>query len=207
MLKEDDLVGVHCRLSPGGSSFHRQADRACQELRRPSGHRHRERAAAQRTAQRTRPTEAWSSRRRRRRCCRLSQALPAILSRCLRPCWRTPSASARPNSVTLYLCEGDGFRAIGDAQRATRLSGGARRGRPSASETLAFGCGQHKAGVPDRRCDVGTRLHRARSICRCCRRAWRCSHVSCCSDAERRRTRSASFTSSAKKFALHRQAD
>ena len=37
-------------LPPGSSSLHRQADRACQELRRPGRHRHRERAAAQRTA-------------------------------------------------------------------------------------------------------------------------------------------------------------
>ena len=37
-------------LPPGGSSVHRQADRAGAELRRPGRHRHREHAAAQRAA-------------------------------------------------------------------------------------------------------------------------------------------------------------
>ena len=43
---------VH-RVPPRSSSVHRQADRPGHELRRPSRHRHRERAAAERTAQRT----------------------------------------------------------------------------------------------------------------------------------------------------------
>ena len=42
-------------------------------------------------------TEFWSSRLPRRRCSRLSLALPAILSQCSRLCWRTPFASAPPN--------------------------------------------------------------------------------------------------------------
>ena len=50
MLKEDELIGVVHRVSPGSSSIHRQADRTGQELRRPSCHRHRERAVAQRAA-------------------------------------------------------------------------------------------------------------------------------------------------------------
>ena len=41
---------AHVLLPPRSSSLHRQADRASTELRRPSSHRHRERAAAQRTA-------------------------------------------------------------------------------------------------------------------------------------------------------------
>ena len=40
----------HRHLPPGGAAVHRQADRAGAELRRPGGHRHRERAAAQRAA-------------------------------------------------------------------------------------------------------------------------------------------------------------
>ena len=39
----------------------------------------------------------WSSRRRRRKFSRSSAALPAILSRCLQPYWRMPSASATPS--------------------------------------------------------------------------------------------------------------
>ena len=50
MLKDDEL-DWHYRHSPSRSaSLHRQADRIGQELRRSSRHRHRERAAAQRTA-------------------------------------------------------------------------------------------------------------------------------------------------------------
>ena len=40
----------------------------------------------------------WSSRQRPRKCSVSSRALPAIFSRCLQPCWRTPSASATPSS-------------------------------------------------------------------------------------------------------------
>ena len=50
MLKDDELVGVIRHLPPGGAPVHRQADRAGAELRRAGRHRHREHAAAQRTA-------------------------------------------------------------------------------------------------------------------------------------------------------------
>ena len=50
MLKEDKLIGAISDLPPGGTTVHRQADRAGQEFRRPGRHRHRERAAAQRAA-------------------------------------------------------------------------------------------------------------------------------------------------------------
>ena len=40
----------------------------------------------------------WSSRLQRRRCCKSSAARPAILSRCLQPCWPKPYASATPDS-------------------------------------------------------------------------------------------------------------
>jgi two-component system, NtrC family, sensor kinase len=45
-------------------------------------------------------TKLWSNRRQRRTCSRLSQVLPAILSRSLRPCWRTRYASATPSLET-----------------------------------------------------------------------------------------------------------
>ena len=78
-------------VPPRSSSLHRQADRTGHELRRPGRHRHRERAAAQRTApahddlpseQQTATSEVLQV---------ISAALPAILSRCLRPCWRSRS--------------------------------------------------------------------------------------------------------------------
>ena len=54
-------------------------------------------AEQQRTRELTNP---WSSRRPRRRCSRLSAALQAIFSQCLRPCWRKLYASATPSLET-----------------------------------------------------------------------------------------------------------
>ena len=48
--RTSELVGAIVHLPPGGATVHRQADRAGAELRRPGRHRHREHAAAQRTA-------------------------------------------------------------------------------------------------------------------------------------------------------------
>ena len=53
MLKEDRTGRRHRHLPPGGTTVHRQADRAGAELRRAGRHRHREHPAAQRAAQRT----------------------------------------------------------------------------------------------------------------------------------------------------------
>ena len=52
MLKETELaVGAINIYRQVGATLHRQANRTATELRRPSRHRHREHAAAQRTAQ------------------------------------------------------------------------------------------------------------------------------------------------------------
>ena len=50
MLKENELIGCNCYLPPGSTPVHRQANRAGQEFRRPSRHRHREHPTAQRAA-------------------------------------------------------------------------------------------------------------------------------------------------------------
>ena len=50
MLKDERAGRRHRHLPPGGPAVHRQADRAGAELRRAGRHRHREYAAAQRTA-------------------------------------------------------------------------------------------------------------------------------------------------------------
>ena len=50
MLKDNELIGVFSLIPSGGTSLYRKADCACHELRRPSRHRHRERAPARRTA-------------------------------------------------------------------------------------------------------------------------------------------------------------
>ena len=49
----------------------------------------------------------WSSRRQRRRCCALSQALPVICSRCLRQCWRMQFASATQTFGNIYRWDGE----------------------------------------------------------------------------------------------------
>ena len=87
-------------VPPGSSSLHRQTDRAGQELRRPSCHRYRERAAAQRTgsAQSTRSSRTATSEVLQV----ISSARRAILSRCSQPCWRTPRASATRQFGNIY---------------------------------------------------------------------------------------------------------
>ena len=50
MLKDDELIGTIGIYSPECPALYRQADRTGQELCRPGRHRHREHAAAQRTA-------------------------------------------------------------------------------------------------------------------------------------------------------------
>ena len=52
---------------------------------------------------------------------RSSPARPASWSRCSRPCWRTPRASARPTSAICLLYDGEAFRAVAHAQCAARL--------------------------------------------------------------------------------------
>ena len=97
MLKESELVGVHCHLPHRSASVHRQADRAGQELRRPSRHRHREHAAAQRA-----DGNRWSSRRRPRRCFKVIRSSPANWSRSSMQCWRTQLAFARPSLAYMF---------------------------------------------------------------------------------------------------------
>ena len=88
-------------LPPGSAALHRQADRAGAELRRPGRHRHREHAAAQRTAPAHRRSHriAGAADRDQRDAAASSRALPATCSRCSRPSLRTRSAHLRSQIV------------------------------------------------------------------------------------------------------------
>ena len=94
-------------VPPRSSSVYRQADRAGQELRRSSRHRHRERAVAQRTATIAGAADghvggAPSYLKLPRRSC----------SQCLQPCWRTLFASATPSSATFYRWDGEALHLV-----------------------------------------------------------------------------------------------
>ena len=66
--------------------------------------------------QRTRElTNRWSSRPPRQKCSRSSAARPAILSRCLQPCWRMLYASATPNSEISFAGTAMAFACWRDA--------------------------------------------------------------------------------------------
>ena len=58
-----------------------------------------------------------SSRPRHRRCCKSSAARPATCSRCSRPCWRMPSASATPS---LEISIAGTARSCTSSRRTTR---------------------------------------------------------------------------------------
>ena len=92
LRKDDALLGVHHRASPGGATVHRQADRALAELRRAGGHRDGERAADHRDAR-----GIGAADRDRRGACRSSIPRPAISRRCSTRCWRRRCDCARPH--------------------------------------------------------------------------------------------------------------
>ena len=92
LLNKGEMIGAFFLSRQEVRPFTEKQIELVQELRCSGCHRYRERAAAQRTAQRTSapPTsrKRYSSRRLLRRCFRSSVAPPAIFSRYLRQCWR-----------------------------------------------------------------------------------------------------------------------
>ena len=67
-------------------------------------------------------TSRWSSRPRRRRCSRSSQARRASWSRCFKRCWRMPRASATRNSAPCSATTAMSFTSVPMHKRAARLS-------------------------------------------------------------------------------------
>ena len=140
MLKDNELVGAIAIYRQEVRPFTDKQIELVTELRRPGRHRHREHAAAQRTA---------PAHRRSHRVAGAAdgdlggaeshlQFARANLSRCFRRCWRTPRASASAKFGNLFLVEGDAFRTRRAAWRAAglcRRSPGANRIiRPTAWE-------------------------------------------------------------------------
>ena len=119
----------------------------------------------------------WSSRRQRRRCFKLSAALLAILSQCLRPCWRMPCASAMPHSATSTA----GTATVCILLRRTtrrlpsrRLAGLAIL-RPGPENPVASNDDDKDRCSHRRRCSDCRLTLTTRTGCRRSRRTWRCS--------------------------------
>ena len=105
LRKDDELLGVISRLSPGGAAVFRQADRAVAELRGAGGHRDGECAADHRDAR-----GAGAADRDRRGAGRSSTPRPATSRRCStrcskrrRGCARHPSAFSEPGTVSAFI--------------------------------------------------------------------------------------------------------
>ena len=104
MLKENELVGVIGIYRRGGPPLHRQADRAGAEFRPQAVIAIENTRPAQRTAE-----SRYNSRPRPRMYSRSSLARPATWTRCSKPSWRMPPASARPSSGSFGFERAMGF--------------------------------------------------------------------------------------------------
>ena len=98
LMREGTTIGVFSLTRDKVNPFNeKQIELATTFAIKPSS-RSRTRGCLRRSSSvRGNSPNRWSNRPPHRRCCRLSQAPPAILSRCLKPCWRMPSASAAPS--------------------------------------------------------------------------------------------------------------
>ena len=128
MLKENELIGAFILYRQEVRPFTDKQIELVTELRRPSRHRHRERAAAQRTAQRTTTSRGVGAADSDVGGASSYQQLPRrSCSRCLRPCWRKPSAFATPRLATSTAGTASLLHARRDARYIASASRSARR--------------------------------------------------------------------------------
>ena len=169
------------------AAVHRQADRAGHDLRRPGGHRHRERAAVRRGAGAHRRSERVAGAADRdRRGAQGHQPLDrSICSRCSTRWSRSRRGCARPTSALMFRCDG---RALS----TSRANYGFRRTIEDSSERTPIAPGRRHAGRPGRRCE-GRAVHipdvladpeyTLRRIAERRRRPHRCLACRCCAKA------------------------
>ena len=98
LLRDGVPIGVICLVAHRGQAVHRQADRAGQDLRRPGGHRHRERRACSTRCRRATAscTEALEQQTATSEILRVIAARRPISSRCSTRSPRAPPGSATP---------------------------------------------------------------------------------------------------------------
>ena len=103
----------HHHLPARGAAVHRQADRTGRRTSppRPSSPSRTRGCSTSCASAPTISPSRWSSRPRPPRCSRSSPVRPASWSRCSRPCWRTPCASARRSSAICCASTTETFRA------------------------------------------------------------------------------------------------
>ena len=132
------------------------------------------------------------------------------MSRCSKPCWRTPSASATPNSAISIARDGDAFRPRGDATDTPPAFAESRKRSPFQSQLrISITC----VSRPKRRftsSDLAADeryVEQRDPITVAAVEAWRYKDVGRRSDAKRKRTDRCDLGLPPRSSSLHRQAD